>query len=65
MTNSGNGLSLRSKAAGNRATEIQRLLERRAHGEALEEWFNPAYLSLMKEEGAEAQPQVKALVAYP
>jgi glutathione S-transferase len=43
----------------------ERLLERRAYKEALEDWFNPSYLSLMKEKGAEAQPQVKALVAQP
>ena len=40
----------------------QRLMERRAYKEALENWFNPAYLSLMKEKGAEAQPRVKAII---
>jgi hypothetical protein len=40
-----------------------RLQERRAYKEALEDWFNASYLSLMKEKGAEAQPQVKAIVA--
>ena len=41
----------------------ERLMERRAYKEALEDWFNPAYLSLMKEKGAEARPRVQALVA--
>src|SRR5918992_2823641 len=41
----------------------ERLLERRAYKEALEDWFNPSYLSLMKEKGAEARPRVQALVA--
>ncbi len=40
----------------------QRLMERRAYKEAFENWFNPAYLSLMKEKGAEAQPRVKAII---
>ena len=37
-------------------------MERRAYKEALENWFNPPYLSLMKEKGAEAQPRVKAII---
>ncbi|MGZ8532762.1 MAG: glutathione S-transferase family protein, partial [Candidatus Binatia bacterium] len=37
-----------------------RLRERRAYSEALEKWFNPAYLPLMKEKGLEAQAKVKA-----
>jgi glutathione S-transferase len=41
----------------------ERVMERRAYREALEDWFNPAYLSLMKEKGAEAQARVKALIA--
>ena len=40
----------------------ERLMERRAYKEALEDWFNPAYLSLMNEKGAEAQPRVKAII---
>jgi len=39
-----------------------RVRERRAYGEALEKWFNPAYLPLMKEKGAEAQARVRAIV---
>lgn len=39
-----------------------RLRERRAYTEALEKWFNPAYLPLMKEKGVEAQSKVKAIV---
>jgi hypothetical protein len=31
--------------------------------EALEKWFNAAYLPLMKEKGAEVQLKVKAIVA--
>lgn len=41
----------------------ERLMERRAYKEALEDWFNPSYLSLMKEKGAEAQSRVKAIIA--
>jgi hypothetical protein len=41
----------------------ERLLERRGYKEGLEDWFNPSYLSLMKEKGAEVQPKVKAIVA--
>jgi glutathione S-transferase len=41
----------------------ERLLERRGYKEALENWFNPAYLPLMKEKGAEVQSRVKAIVA--
>src|ERR687896_1620189 len=40
-----------------------RLRERRGYVEALEKWFNAAYLPLMKEKGAEVQPKVKAIVA--
>jgi glutathione S-transferase len=40
-----------------------RLLERRGYKEGLEDWLNASYLSLMKEKGAEAQSQVKAIVA--
>ena len=39
------------------------LLERRGYKEGLEDWFNPSYLSLMKEKGAEAQLKVKTIVA--
>lgn len=39
-----------------------RLRERRAYSEALEKWFNAAYLPLMKEKGTEAQARVKAIV---
>lgn len=41
----------------------ERLMERRAYREALEDWFNPGYLSLMKEKGAAAQARVKALIS--
>jgi glutathione S-transferase len=40
----------------------ERLRERRAYAEALEKWFNSAYLPLMKEKGAEAQAKVRAIV---
>jgi glutathione S-transferase len=40
-----------------------RLLERRGYKEGLEDWLNASYLSLMQEKGAEAQSQVKAIVA--
>jgi glutathione S-transferase len=40
-----------------------RLRERRAYTEALEKWFNPAYLPLMKEKGSEVQARVKSIVA--
>ena len=40
-----------------------RLRERRAYSEALEKWFNPAYLPLMKEKGSEVQARVKSIVA--
>jgi glutathione S-transferase len=40
-----------------------RLRERRAYTEALEKWFNPAYLPLMKEKGGEVQARVKSIVA--
>jgi glutathione S-transferase len=45
------------------AAWYERLMERRAYKEALEDWFNPSYLSLMKEKGAEAQLRVKAIIA--
>jgi hypothetical protein len=38
------------------------LRERGAHTEALEKWFNPAYLPLMKEKASEAQARVKSIV---
>ena len=41
----------------------ERLLERRGYKEGLEDWFNPTYLSLMKEKGAKVQSRVKAIVA--
>ena len=40
-----------------------RMRERRSYAEALEKWFNAAYLPLMKEKGAEVQSRVKAIVA--
>jgi glutathione S-transferase len=40
-----------------------RLRERRSYTEALEKWFNAAYLPLMKEKGAEVRPRIKAIVA--
>jgi glutathione S-transferase len=39
-----------------------RLRERRAYTEALEKWFNPAYLPLMKEKGSEVRDRVEAIV---
>lgn len=39
-----------------------RLRERRSYTEAMEKWFNAAYLPLMKEKGREARAQVKAIV---
>jgi glutathione S-transferase len=39
-----------------------RLRERRGYTEALEKWFNAAYLPLMKEKGLEVQSKVKAIV---
>lgn len=39
-----------------------RLRQRRFYSEALEKWFNAAYLALMKEKGAEVQSRVKAIV---
>ncbi|MGE5303580.1 MAG: glutathione S-transferase family protein [Alphaproteobacteria bacterium] len=39
-----------------------RVRERRGYTEALEKWFNAAYLPLMKEKGFEVQSQVKAIV---
>ena len=45
------------------AAWYERLMERRAYKEGLEDWFNPSYLSLMKEKGAEAQARVKAIIA--
>lgn len=41
----------------------ERLLERQGYKKSLEDWFNAAYLSLMKEKGAEAQLRVKAIIA--
>ena len=45
------------------AAWYERFLERRAYKEALEDWFNAAYLSLMKEKGAEVQSRVKGIIA--
>jgi len=42
---------------------FERLQERRAFREGIEDWFNASYLSLMKEKGAEVQSKVKAIVA--
>lgn len=39
-----------------------RLRERRSCTEAMEKWFNAAYLPLMKEKGLEAQDRVTAVV---
>ena len=39
-----------------------RLRERQAYVEALERWFNPSYLPLMKEKGAEVLDRVRAIV---
>lgn len=39
-----------------------RLRERRAYSEALEKWFNAAYLPLMKEKGLEVKDKIKAMV---
>lgn len=41
----------------------ERLQERRAYKEGLEDWLNASYLSLMKEKGAEVQSRVKTIVA--
>lgn len=41
----------------------ERLRQRTAYKEALEEWFNPNYLPLMKEKGTEARERVKRIVA--
>jgi glutathione S-transferase len=40
-----------------------RVRERRSYSNAMEQWFNPAYLPLMKEKGSEAQGRVRAIVA--
>ena len=39
-----------------------RLMERHAYKEGLEDWFNASYLSLMKEKGSEVQSRVKAII---
>ena len=39
-----------------------RLRERRGYTEALEKWFNPNYLPLMKEKGLEVRDRVKAII---
>lgn len=39
-----------------------RLRERRAYVEALERWFNPSYLPLMKEKGSEVGARVRAIL---
>lgn len=41
----------------------ERLRERPTYKEALEDWFNPNYLPLMKEKGTEVQERVKTIVA--
>jgi glutathione S-transferase len=41
---------------------FDRLLERHAYKEGLEDWFNASYLALMKEKSAEVLPRVKAIV---
>jgi glutathione S-transferase len=45
------------------AVWYEHVTERRTYKEAFEDWFNPAYLSLMKEKGAEARSRVKAIIA--
>lgn len=45
------------------AAWYERLRERAAYTEALEDWFNPKYLPLMKEKGTEVQERVKAILA--
>ena len=42
--------------------EAGNVRERRSYSEALEKWFNAAYLPLMKEKGAEVKSRVKAIV---
>jgi glutathione S-transferase len=42
---------------------FERLQERRAFREAIQEWLNASYVSLMKEEGTKVQLKVKAIVA--
>lgn len=39
-----------------------RVRERRSYGEALEKWFNPAYLPLMQEKGLEARQRIRAIL---
>lgn len=39
-----------------------RLRERRSYTDAMEKWFNAAYLPLMKEKGLEVRDRVKAIV---
>jgi glutathione S-transferase len=41
----------------------ERLRQRTAYKEALEDWFNPKYLPLMKEKGSEALERIKTIVA--
>ena len=41
--------------------QIMSLRERRGYIEALEKWFNPKYLLLMKEKGLEVRDRVKAI----
>ena len=60
LTWEGHHLNLR---AGDQLPEwYDRLRERRAYSEALEKWFNPSYLSLMKENGSEVKDRVKAII---
>jgi len=45
------------------AAWYERLRQRRPYKEALEHWFNPKYLPLMKEKGTEVQERVNTIVA--
>ena len=47
----------------NLARWYERLRQRPTYKEALEEWFNPNYLPLMKEKGIEVRERVKRIVA--
>jgi hypothetical protein len=44
-------------------TLSQRHVGLRSYKEYREDWFNAAYLSLMKEKGADVQSRLKAIVA--
>jgi hypothetical protein len=39
------------------------LRQRPAYKQAIGDWINPSYLTLMKEKGEEALPRIKAVVA--